>query len=49
MTCQSMIEKKYRQIINHKRIQRLMNERDFKLSIRKKKPYYGKKEAYIKN
>ncbi|MDA2190720.1 IS3 family transposase [Bacillus cereus] len=33
--------------LNHKRIQRLMNELGIKAIIRKKRPYYGKKEAYV--
>ncbi|MEC3298320.1 IS3 family transposase [Bacillus thuringiensis] len=32
---------------NHKRIQRLMKELGIQSSIRKKRPYYGKKEAYV--
>lgn len=33
--------------MNHKRIQRLMNELGIKAVIRKKRPYYGEKEAYV--
>ncbi|AYF85307.1 IS3 family transposase [Bacillus thuringiensis] len=33
--------------LNHKRIQRLMSELGIKAIIRKKRPYYGKKEAYL--
>ncbi|QWH64007.1 IS3 family transposase (plasmid) [Bacillus mycoides] len=33
--------------LNHKRIQRLMSELGIKSVIRKKRPYYGKKEAYV--
>ncbi|GAB6523913.1 IS3 family transposase [Bacillus cereus] len=33
--------------LNHKRIQRLMNELDIKVLIRRKRPYHGKKEAYV--
>ncbi|MBK5447587.1 IS3 family transposase [Bacillus sp. TH22] len=33
--------------LNHKRIQRLMSELGIKAVIRKKRPYYGKKEAYV--
>jgi putative transposase len=33
--------------LNHKRIQRLMGELGIKAVIRKKRPYYGKKEAYV--
>ncbi|QPW51757.1 IS3 family transposase (plasmid) [Bacillus thuringiensis] len=33
--------------VNHKRIQRPMNELGIKAIIRRKKPYYGKKEVYV--
>ncbi len=33
--------------LNHKRVQRLMRELGIKAVIRKKRPYYGKKEAYV--
>jgi transposase InsO family protein len=33
--------------LNHKRIQRSMSELGIKFIIRKKSPYYGKKEAYV--
>ncbi|WP_263492206.1 IS3 family transposase [Bacillus sp. RAR_GA_16] len=33
--------------INHKRVQRLMGELGIKAIIRRKRPYYGKKEAYV--
>ena len=33
--------------INHKRVQRLMREMGIRAVIRKKRPYYGKKEAYV--
>nr|WP_156510178.1 IS3 family transposase [Paenibacillus macquariensis] len=33
--------------MNHKRVQRLMNELEIKAVIRRKRPYYGKKEAYV--
>jgi putative transposase len=33
--------------LNHKRVQRLMNELGIKAVIRKRRPYYGKKEAYV--
>jgi transposase InsO family protein len=33
--------------LNHKRVQRLMNELGIQAVIRKKRPYYGKKEAYV--
>ncbi|WP_026585320.1 IS3 family transposase [Bacillus sp. J33] len=41
------LEKIYGLHINHKRIQRLMRDLEIKAVIRKKKPYYGKKEAYV--
>ncbi|MEK5172992.1 IS3 family transposase [Heyndrickxia sp. FSL W8-0496] len=37
----------YNLCINHKRVKRLMNELDIRARIRQKRPYYGKKEAYI--
>lgn len=33
--------------MNHKRVQRLMSELGIQAVIRKKRPYYGKKEAYV--
>ncbi|MGM7683295.1 IS3 family transposase [Cytobacillus sp. Hm23] len=33
--------------INHKRVQRLMKDLGIKSVIRKKRPYYGRKEAYL--
>ncbi|KAE8561525.1 transposase [Paenibacillus polymyxa] len=33
--------------INHKRVRRLMGELGIKAIIRRKRPYYGKKEAYV--
>ncbi|WP_338405848.1 IS3 family transposase [Bacillus pseudomycoides] len=33
--------------LNHKRIQRLMGELGIKAVIRRKRPYYGKKEVYV--
>ncbi|MEK4460589.1 MULTISPECIES: IS3 family transposase [Paenibacillus] len=33
--------------INHKRVRRTMGELKIKASIRRKRPYYGKKEAYV--
>ena len=33
--------------MNHKRVQRLMGELGLKAVIRRKRPYYGKKEAYV--
>ncbi|KLA29590.1 IS3 family transposase [Bacillus cereus] len=33
--------------INHKRVQRLMKELGIRSVIRRKRPYYGKKEAYV--
>ncbi|MFZ7943689.1 IS3 family transposase [Neobacillus sp. 19] len=44
---QIWLEKNYRLYINHKRVQRLMGEMGKQAVIRKKKPYYGKKEAYV--
>ncbi|EJL24697.1 IS3 family transposase [Brevibacillus sp. BC25] len=41
------LEKKSPLPINHKRIQRCMNEMQLQAVIRKKRPYYGKKEAYV--
>ncbi|MCM3783921.1 IS3 family transposase [Neobacillus mesonae] len=41
------IKKKYGLQVNHKRIQRLMNEMGIQAVVRKKKPYYGKREAYV--
>ncbi|MED4718804.1 IS3 family transposase [Bacillus badius] len=37
----------YNLSINHKRVQRLMSELGIQAVIRKKRPYYGKKEAYV--
>jgi len=39
--------KKYGLKINHKRVQRLMNALGIQAVIRKKKPYFGKREAYV--
>jgi len=44
---QTWLEKKYELKMNHKRVQRLMGELRIQAVIRKKKPYYGKKEAYV--
>ncbi|MDR7319745.1 IS3 family transposase [Brevibacillus nitrificans] len=41
------IEKKYGLKINRKRVQRLMNVMGIQAVIRKKRPYYGKKEVYV--
>ncbi|PLR95904.1 IS3 family transposase [Bacillus sp. T33-2] len=41
------LKKTYGLAINHKRIQRLRGEMGVTAVIRKKKPYYGKKEAYV--
>jgi transposase InsO family protein len=41
------IEKKYGLKMNHKRVQRLMNVLGIQAVIRKKRPYHGKKEAYV--
>ncbi|WP_368653707.1 IS3 family transposase [Ornithinibacillus sp. 4-3] len=44
---QVWLKKVYGLHINHKRIQRLMSEMGIQAVIRKRKPYYGKKEAYV--
>ncbi|MGG1830970.1 IS3 family transposase [Cytobacillus firmus] len=44
---QIWLEKNYETHINHKRVQRLMGELGIRAVIRMKKPYYGKKEAYV--
>jgi putative transposase len=41
------INRTYKLRLNHKRIQRLMNQLGIRSVIRKKKPYYGKKEAFV--
>ncbi|WP_236695058.1 IS3 family transposase, partial [Peribacillus butanolivorans] len=41
------LDKTYGLNLNHKRVQRLMRELGLKSLIRKRKPYYGKKEAYV--
>ncbi|OZB89963.1 hypothetical protein CJP46_36010, partial [Paenibacillus sp. XY044] len=41
------LRKKYRIYVNHKRVYRLMKELGIRSVIRKKKPYFGKKEAYV--
>lgn len=41
------LNKTYGIQLNHKRVQRLMRELGLKAVIRKRKPYYGKKEAYV--
>lgn len=41
------LKKKYGIHINHKRVQRLMRDLGIKSVIRKKRPYYGKKEPYV--
>ncbi|MFD6442364.1 IS3 family transposase [Peribacillus sp. NPDC060186] len=41
------LDKTYGLNLNHKRVQRLMRELGLKAVIRKRKPYYGKKEAYV--
>lgn len=38
---------KYNLHLNHKRVRRLMKELGMKAIIRKKRPYFGKKEAYV--
>lgn len=44
---QTWLEKTYGLHINHKRVQRLMGDLGIQAVIRKKKPYYGRKEAYV--
>lgn len=41
------LKRKYKLNINHKRVQRLMKEMGICAVIRKKRPYYGKKEPYV--
>jgi len=41
------LERKYKLHINHKRVQRLMKEMGIRAIIRKKRPNYGEKEAYV--
>lgn len=41
------LEKKYGLKVNRKRVHRLMNVMGIQAIIRKKRPYYGKKEAYV--
>jgi len=41
------LKRKYKLNINHKRVQRLMREMGICAVIRKKRPYYGKKEPYV--
>ncbi len=41
------LQRECRLHINHKRVQRLMKEMGVMAVIRKKRPYYGKKEAYV--
>ncbi|GIM45650.1 transposase [Collibacillus ludicampi] len=41
------LKRRYNVHINHKRVQRLMTEMGIRAVIRKKRPYYGKKEAYV--
>lgn len=44
---QVWLKRKYKLDINHKRVQRLMREMGIRAVIRKKRPYYGKKEPYV--
>ncbi|PHE88782.1 IS3 family transposase [Bacillus toyonensis] len=44
---QVWLKASYNLHLNHKRIQRLMSELGIKAVIRKKRPYYGKKEVYV--
>ncbi|NUK29675.1 transposase [Parageobacillus sp. VR-IP] len=41
------LKRKYQLNINHKRVQRLMREMGIRAVIRKKRPYYGKREPYV--
>ncbi|MGG6437691.1 IS3 family transposase, partial [Saccharococcus caldoxylosilyticus] len=41
------LKRKYQLNINHKRVQRMMREMGIRAVIRKKRPYYGKKEPYV--
>jgi putative transposase len=41
------LKRTYSLKINHKRVQRLMREMGIRAVIRKKRPYYGKKETYV--
>jgi putative transposase len=41
------LKRKHKLDINHKRVQRLMREMGIRAVIRKKRPYYGKKEPYV--
>jgi putative transposase len=41
------LKRKYKMDINHKRLQRLLREMGIRTVIRKKRPYYGKKEPYV--
>ncbi|UOE75676.1 IS3 family transposase [Parageobacillus thermoglucosidasius] len=41
------LKRKHKLDINHTRVQRLMREMGIRAVIRKKRPYYGKKEPYV--
>jgi putative transposase len=41
------LKRKYGLHLNHKRVQRLMKEMGIQSIIRKKRPYYGRKEVYV--
>jgi putative transposase len=41
------LRKKYNLTINHKRVYRLMKELGIQAKIRRKRKYFGKKEAYV--
>jgi putative transposase len=41
------VNKTYGLHLNHKRVQRLMRQLGLKAIIRKREPYYVKKEAYV--
>ncbi|MED5053540.1 IS3 family transposase [Anoxybacillus rupiensis] len=44
---QVWLKRKHKRDINHKRVRRLMREMGIRALIRKKRPYYGKKEPYV--
>ncbi|WP_404592560.1 IS3 family transposase [Paenibacillus sp. RC73] len=44
---QVWLERTYCIHVNHKRVQRLMGELGIRAVIRRKRSYYGKKEAYV--
>lgn len=44
---QVWLKVKHNLSINHKRVQRLMGELGIKVVIRKKRPYFGRKESFV--